>query len=337
LLVTAVIASAVVGVAGFTGTMGTATGGSLAPDSVPAAFSPWVIKAGALCPQQSPAVIAAQLWVESGFNVDAISSAGARGPAQFMPATWGAWGRDEDGDGTASPGDIADAVMAQGRLMCALMGAAARSGFPGDTVSLALAGYNAGWGAVQQYGGIPPYPETTGYVQRVLAKAEEFAAPAAPTGVGGPVGGVGVGADAVRRAAAWVGTPYVYGGGTPAGPTVGFCDGSYGLLDGRCFASRHVGFDCSSLVQLGWWPTVRLPRTAAGQYAATSAHPVPLTALQPGDLIFYSRGRGIDHVAMYYDTGKIIEAPSTGQSVRVVDLDAAGVLGATRPGATSAS
>jgi cell wall-associated NlpC family hydrolase len=255
-----------------------------------------------------------------------------------MPATFAAWGRDDDASGTASAGDIGDAVMAQGRLMCSLLDAAARSGYPGGAVPLALAGYNAGWATVQHYGGIPPFPETTAYIARITAKAAEWTA-TAPTGIPaliadpptGPDAGSGTGAGAVRRAAAWLGTPYVYGGGTPAGPTAGFCDGTRGMLGGTCYATTHSGFDCSSLVQLAWWPAVRLPRTAAAQYGATAGHTIPLNALQPGDLLFYQHGSGIDHVALYAGDGKVIQAPSTGRTVETVPVYQGGFVAATRP------
>jgi hypothetical protein len=98
------------------------------------------------------------------------------GIAQFMPGTWAEWGRDADGNGTASPFDPADAIDAQGRFMCDLLRRAEMSGLAGDPVQLALAGYNAGWGAVLRYGGIPPYEETEDYVARITALAAQFRA-----------------------------------------------------------------------------------------------------------------------------------------------------------------
>lgn len=327
----------VVGTAAIAGDSGSGSeGDGLMAGAVPADFMPWITKAAELCPgDESPALIAAQLWAESDFNAKAVgpeTQAGtAKGAAQFTDSSWATWGRDDDGNGTASPFDIGDAVMAQGRYMCALFAQAKNSGYPGGAEALALAGYNAGWGAVQQYGGVPPYPQTTDYVAKIEEKAAEWAVGAPPE-----VAGTGAGADAVRKAAAYVGIPYVWGGGTPAGPSTGRCDDDGdGMLGGVCFASSHSGFDCSSLVQNAWWPTVHLPRTAGDQYAATASRPISMDALEPGDLIFYSHdGNGADayHVVMYYGDGKVIEAPRTGEDVQIVNLyRSGGLVGATRP------
>jgi hypothetical protein len=145
-------------------------------EAVPAAYRGMVEEAAAACPGLPAEVLAAQLMQESGFDPAAVSHAGAQGIAQFMPGTWAAWGRDVDGNGVASPFDPADAIDAQGRHMCDLIRRAQRSGLPGDPIELALAGYNAGWGAVLRYGGVPPYAETQDYVARITATAVEFRA-----------------------------------------------------------------------------------------------------------------------------------------------------------------
>jgi Transglycosylase SLT domain/D-alanyl-D-alanine carboxypeptidase len=100
-------------------------------------------------------LLAAQLYVESGFNPFARSPAGAEGIAQFMPGTAHAYG-------LRNPYDPAAAVDAQAHLMSDLL-----KSF-GGKVALALAGYNAGAGAVQRFGGIPPYAETRAYVAKIL-------------------------------------------------------------------------------------------------------------------------------------------------------------------------
>jgi len=100
-------------------------------------------------------LLAAQLYAESGFNPFAQSPAGARGIAQFMPGTARAYG-------LADPFDAHRAIDAQAHLMHDLL-----KQF-GGRVSLALAAYNAGPGAVQRYGGVPPYAETRAYVAKIL-------------------------------------------------------------------------------------------------------------------------------------------------------------------------
>ena len=100
-------------------------------------------------------VLAAQLYAESGFNPFARSPAGAEGIAQFMPGT-------ADAYGLRNPFDPVAAIDAQAHLMSDLL-----KQFDGK-VALALAGYNAGAGAVQNYGGVPPYAETRAYVAKIL-------------------------------------------------------------------------------------------------------------------------------------------------------------------------
>ena len=100
-------------------------------------------------------LLAAQLYAESGFNPFARSPAGAEGIAQFMPGTADAYGLED-------PFDPVEAIDAQAHLMSDLL-----KQF-GGKVALALAGYNAGAGAVERYGGIPPFAETRAYVTKIL-------------------------------------------------------------------------------------------------------------------------------------------------------------------------
>lgn len=141
------------------------TGGAVKAGVVPAAFAPWIVKAATTCPTITAPVLAAQIDAESGWNPKATSPVGAQGPAQFMPGTWAAYGRDDDGNGTASPFDIGDAVMAQARYDCAISKLV--ESVPGDRLENTLAGYNAGPGAVISHGGIPPYAETRAYVAKI--------------------------------------------------------------------------------------------------------------------------------------------------------------------------
>ena len=99
-------------------------------------------------------LLAAQLHAESNFNPFAVSPAGAQGIAQLMPGTARAYGVRDPFDGVA-------AIDAQAHLMHDLL-----KRF--KTTALALAAYNAGPGAVERHGGIPPFAETQAYVTRVL-------------------------------------------------------------------------------------------------------------------------------------------------------------------------
>ena len=100
----------------------------------------------------SALAIVAQLKAESNFNPAVTSPAGACGIAQFMPSTARGFG--------INPWDVGEAIDGQCRYMSNLM-----KNF-GD-YSLAWAGYNAGGGAVESYGGIPPYAETQNYVSKL--------------------------------------------------------------------------------------------------------------------------------------------------------------------------
>lgn len=104
----------------------------------------------------SPALVLAVISVESAGRAEAVSSAGASGLMQLMPATAERFGVT---DRTSPAQNIEGGVAYLNWLL---------DHFDGDPI-LALAGYNAGEGAVRDNGGVPPYPETRGYVPKVLA------------------------------------------------------------------------------------------------------------------------------------------------------------------------
>lgn len=149
--------------------------GGLDDGAVPPAYAPHIRAAAASCPGVPAPVLAAQLEQESGWKPNAVSSAGAVGLAQFMPATWAEHGVDGDGDGTADPRNPIDAIYAAARYDCALK-LIVRS-LAADPVPLVLAAYNAGPGAVLAVGGVPAFQETRDYVERVLSRARIFVAP----------------------------------------------------------------------------------------------------------------------------------------------------------------
>jgi cell wall-associated NlpC family hydrolase len=135
----------------------------------------------------------------------------------------------------------------------------------------------------------------------------------------------------IVRALLRIGTPYAWDGGAASGPTRGVCAG--GGAENDCHV---VGFDCSGLALYAWAPYLALPHSAAAQYtAAGRVHPSP-AALRPGDLVFWSGNGtvgGIHHVAIYVGDGNVVQAPQSGDIVRVTPLASvdAGYFGATRP------
>jgi tape measure domain-containing protein len=100
-----------------------------------------------------PNILLLQAGKESSYNKNAVSPKGAKGFSQFMPGTAKRFDVD-----TSS---VKDSIRGQAEYMGLLL-----SMFGGD-YSKALAGYNAGEGAVQKFGGVPPYKETRDYVARI--------------------------------------------------------------------------------------------------------------------------------------------------------------------------
>lgn len=86
-----------------------------------AAYAQILERAGSVCPEVTPALLAAQVEAESNWDPHATSGAGARGIAQFMPSTWASVGMDGDGDGHADITNPVDAIWSQGNYMCCYM------------------------------------------------------------------------------------------------------------------------------------------------------------------------------------------------------------------------
>ena len=274
---------------------------------VPDQYQQYVWQAGQLCDVLTPSVIAAQADHESAHTWDPTitSPAGATGISQFMPATWAIHGKDGDGDGRADITNGADSIISQGHYMCDLaeqIKAWKADGIvSGDLLDLTLAAYNAGPGAVKEYGGIPPYEETHGYVVSIRAAIEQFQTV-------GPAPAVGNGdGSTLSQARSHLGTPYVWGGATSA------------------------GVDCSGLIVLTFQelgqPFVNA-RSAHELINSSQVTSIARSDLAPGDMIGFSY-QGTDyihHIGFYAGTDNeghpiMLHAPDAGGVVEEVRLD----------------
>ncbi|MEO6701569.1 MAG: C40 family peptidase [Jatrophihabitantaceae bacterium] len=150
----------------------------------------------------------------------------------------------------------------------------------------------------------------------------------------GPSGGGGwtasKGQQAANKALSQLGVRYSWAAGGWFGPSYGVdSPGTDGWNDHTVF-----GFDCSGLTMFAWYSAAQMPHFAASQYYAGSFHPQP-GQFMPGDLLFWSDGGAdaIHHVAMYIGGGNVVQAPNSGDVVRVTPWDQVsyGYFGATRP------
>jgi soluble lytic murein transglycosylase-like protein len=109
----------------------------------------------------APALVNAVVMAESGGNPAAVSNAGAQGLMQLMPATSASCG-------IGNAFDPVENVDCGTRYLHGLLQRY------NNNVELAVAAYNAGPGAVDQYHGVPPYAETQTYVARVLTAYRDY-------------------------------------------------------------------------------------------------------------------------------------------------------------------
>ncbi|MGS0688708.1 C40 family peptidase [Nakamurella sp. GG22] len=142
----------------------------------------------------------------------------------------------------------------------------------------------------------------------------------------------------INRALAQLGVTYAWGGGDAAGPTLGIRDGWIADAHGDY---AKVGFDCSGLALYAYAGIgVSVPHQTQAIWAAFG-HLTDRAALQPGDLLLYSgdgTAGGIHHVGIYLGGDRMVEAPQSGDVVKISDGIWGGnrgseFIGAVRPGA----
>lgn len=124
---------------------------------------------------------------------------------------------------------------------------------------------------------------------------------------------------------------YSFAAGDYQGPTLGVC-----VTNDAGWNDCHVrGFDCSGLTLYAWGSEgIYMPHYSVVQYGAGSVHP-SVDQLQPGDLVFWSsdgQRDGIHHVAIYIGNGNVVQAPQSGDVVKITPMWSNGYFDATRPG-----
>jgi cell wall-associated NlpC family hydrolase len=135
-----------------------------------------------------------------------------------------------------------------------------------------------------------------------------------------------------QRALYWRNWPYAFGGGGPDGPSFGVAVDKDSAND-----NKVRGFDCSGLAMYAMAPFMtNLKHDAAAQYVEVGHWHPALDSLEIGDLIFWSANGtigGIGHVAIYIGDGMVVQAPHSGDVVRVTPIYQveSGDMGATRP------
>lgn len=124
----------------------------------------------------------------------------------------------------------------------------------------------------------------------------------------------------IKRGESQMGVTYAWGGGNQHGPTMGIRDG--GVADSFGDYTK-VGFDCSGLMMYAFAAAgVQLEHYSGYQY--TAGKQVPVSEAKRGDMLFWGPG-GSQHVALYLGDNKMLEAPQSGDVVKVSDVRWAGI------------
>ncbi|GAA1463899.1 NlpC/P60 family protein [Williamsia maris] len=125
----------------------------------------------------------------------------------------------------------------------------------------------------------------------------------------------------VNRALSQLGVTYAWGGGNANGPTKGIRDG--GVADSYGDYNKS-GFDCSGLMIYAFAGIgISLPHYTGYQY--TSGKKVPLSQMQRGDMIFYGPNAS-EHVALVLGNNQMVEAPQSGDVVKISPLRTSGAM-----------
>ena len=125
----------------------------------------------------------------------------------------------------------------------------------------------------------------------------------------------------VNRGLSQLGVQYAWGGGDEDGATRGIKDGGVGDAHGDY---KRVGFDCSGLMIYAFAGVgISLPHYSGYQY--TSGKQVPVSQRNRGDMLFWGSG-GSQHVALYLGNGQMLEAPQSGDVVKISPVREGGLM-----------
>ena len=191
-----------------------------------------------------------------------------------------------------------------GTIDAGSVGDAVNAGINGDTEAIvqqvadAIAG--ADFGSLDEGPGIPAAPGQGGQTN------QDAGSPSSSARV----------ETVVNRALSQLGVPYAWGGGDAKGPTRGIRDG--GVADSHGDYNK-IGFDCSGLMIYAFAGIGKaLPHFTGYQYTAGPQFPV--AGRQRGDMLFWP-----GHVALYLGDGKMVEAPQSGDVVKISPVRMAGI------------
>ena len=294
----AAISSAASTVGGEVFTIATGPGQQLRSDApIPGPYLAYVIEGGAVCQQYGPAMLAAQIDVESNWDPNAVAhnppdmGGDADGIAQFQQATWNTWGKDYDNSGTASQFDPGDAIPSMAHLMCSLISWAAdmsqQKRLRGDPMAMALAAYTCGQGSVLAAGGVPASGQCHDYPTLVMNKLPTY----------------GTSGNIVAVATAELNNPAhnheasndcnFYSGAVRTWTRGGCADATWGASEWCADFAHYVwltagGINVDGLD--GWAQSFRAYGEAHGTFHLRSSGYVP----SPGDAIVYDWDTGAD-------------------------------------------
>ncbi|HTJ72609.1 MAG TPA: bifunctional lytic transglycosylase/C40 family peptidase [Actinospica sp.] len=295
LLVVILIGGAAAGVASI---LGLGSGSGSAPSAaatadIPAAYLALDMRAAATCPGLSWAVLAGIGKVESDFGraADQVSSAGAVGPMQFLPATFAEYSQPipPGGADPPTPWDPVDAVYAAARMLCA------NGAKNGADIPAAIFAYN----------------HSDDYVSEVLSYAAQYSSAAAEAGNPASGSDSATVQTAIAYAKAQIGVPYEWAGDGPAHGQ-GF----------DCSGLVQAAFEAAG---------VTLPRVAQDQYTATKNNPTGGHIEPGDLVFYGTSVNDITHVGIYLGNNVMVDAPHTGAFVRTEDYRWSDFVGFTDP------